>query len=76
VTRSTIDKFRYIEIIFSSPKNLLKPTKKPRLSGLALAFQNPEPGQSRHEVVFTAWLGLAWLTASGRANHNTHYKSI
>jgi hypothetical protein len=35
--------------------------QKPRLDGLALAFQNPRPGHSRHEAVNLAWLGLAYL---------------
>ena len=40
---------------------LLKPTKKPQLHGLALAFQNPKLGQSHYEAVFAAQLGLAYL---------------
>ena len=39
-------------------------TEKPRPGGLALAFQEGKPGQSRHEAVkmarpIWAWLGLA-----------------
>jgi hypothetical protein len=58
-------------MILQPDKLQSKPTKKPRLNGLALAFQNPRPGQSRHEAVITARLGLARLTASGRARHST-----
>ena len=36
-------------------------TEKPRPDGLALAFQECEPGQSRHEAVNTARPGLAYL---------------
>ena len=62
VCQSMIDSINcHIKIIFSSPKNLLEPTKKPWLSGLALAFRNSKLGQSHHEAVFMAWLGLAYL---------------
>ena len=61
-------------MIFSSPKILLKPTKRPWLGSLALAFWNPKLGQSHHEAVFMAWLGLAQLTASGWAKHSTNCK--
>jgi hypothetical protein len=36
-------------------------TEKPRLSGLALAFQNLKPGQSHYEAPSTARHGLAYL---------------
>ena len=36
-------------------------TEKPRPDGLALAFQECKPGQSHHEAVIKAWLGLAYL---------------
>ena len=36
-------------------------TKKPWLNSLALAFQNPKPGQSCHKAIITAQLGLAYL---------------
>jgi hypothetical protein len=45
-------------------------TQKPRPNGLALAFQQGKPGQSQHEALITARLGLAYLglaPASGRA---------
>ena len=51
-----------IKLIYYDQKKLIHAaTKKLRLSGLALAFQNPRPGQSHHEAVFTARLGLAYL---------------
>jgi hypothetical protein len=37
------------------------PTKKLRLNNLALAFQYPRPGQSHHEAILMARLGLAYL---------------
>jgi hypothetical protein len=40
-------------------------TEKPWLDGLALAFQECKPGQSRHEAVIMAWLGLAYLGPAG-----------
>ena len=36
-------------------------TEKPRPGGLALAFQEGKPGQSRHEAVKMARPGLAYL---------------
>ena len=36
-------------------------TEKPRPDGLALAFQERKPGQSRHEAVNMARPGLAYL---------------
>jgi hypothetical protein len=36
-------------------------TEKPRPDGLALAFQNCRPGQSRQKAVILAWLGLAYF---------------
>ena len=41
--------------------NLYCSTEKPRPDSLALAFQKCKPGQSRHEAVNTARLGLAYL---------------
>ena len=37
-----------------------KLTKKPWPDGLALAFQESKPSQSRHEAVIAAWLGPAY----------------
>ena len=63
-------------MILQPDKLQSKPTKKPRLNGLALAFQNPRPGQSRHEAVITArlglaYLGLAWLGSRPQAGPGT-----
>ena len=42
------------------------PSKKPWLNGLALAFQNPRPGQSSHEAIILAWLGLTHSLRPGQ----------
>ena len=44
-------------------------TEKPRPGGLALAFQECKPGQSRHEAVKMARLGLAHGLRPGLAQH-------
>jgi len=51
--------------------------KKPRLNGLALAFQQGRPGQSHLEAVITARLGLAyfgraWLGSRPQAGPEKH----
>ena len=51
-------------------------SQKPRLDGLALAFQNPRSGQSCHEAVNLAqlglaYLGLAWLGSRPQAGPGT-----
>jgi hypothetical protein len=45
------------------PKFKLKILQKPQPDGLALAFPNPGPGQSRLKAVSfgPAWPGLFWL---------------
>ena len=48
--------------------------RKPRPGGLALAFQEGKPGQSRHEAIkmarpIWAWLGLAHGLRPGLAKH-------
>jgi hypothetical protein len=48
----------------------------PKSHGLALAFQNPKPGQSSHEAIFMARLGLAYLGLAGWAKHSTEGEKI
>jgi hypothetical protein len=48
----TIDYINLVEYNFLITKKFA-----PKSRGLALAFQNPKPGQSRHEAVLTAWPG-------------------
>ena len=48
-------------MILQPDKLQSKSTKKLQLNSLALAFQNPRPGQSCHEAIIMAWLGLAYL---------------
>ena len=56
---------------------LQQPTRqKPRPDGLALAFQERKPGQSRHEAVITArpglaYFGLAWPGSRPQAGPST-----
>jgi hypothetical protein len=51
-------------------------TEKPRPDGLALAFQGWRPGQSHHEAIIRArlglaYLGLAWLGSRPQAGPGT-----
>jgi hypothetical protein len=53
-------------------------SQKPRLHGLALAFQQGRPGQSHYEAVIRARLGLAyfgsaWLGSRPQAGPEEHY---
>ena len=50
---------------FKSNNFLFVLAEKPQPDGLALAFQGCEPGQSRHEAVIMARLGLAYLGPAG-----------
>jgi hypothetical protein len=54
-------------------------SEKPRPDGLALAFQQGEPGQSQHEADITARLGLAysglaWPGSRLKARPEQHYR--
>jgi len=46
---------------FPTTKQFQSITARPWLSSLALAFQHPKPGQSCHEAISVAQLGLAYL---------------